>query len=474
VGDEIERRYFDAEDFSEFRNRLDTETILLRELFSAGEFSDRGDVAGFELEGWLVDERGDPVPDNEAYLEALDNPLVVPELAAFNVELNGSPTALTGRVFSRLHDELGATWNACRDAAEETGCHLVAIGILPTVGQSMLTSEYMSSMVRYQSLNDRVMALRDGKALELRIEGESELTTTHHDVMLEAAATSFQIHLQCKPERSVRDFNASIIASAPMVAASANSPYLFGHALWDETRIPLFEQAVDVGGLYPPRVSFGAGYVQESLLEIFEENQRDHLILIPAVRDEPPSKFSHVRFHNGTLWRWNRPLIGFDFDGRVHLRIEHRVVPAGPTIKDCIANAAFYFGLVRGFWLSARAPEEDLPFEVARENFYTAARYGLNSRPLWVRDGKLTEISMRELILTDLLPMARRGLESEHIPRSEIDDYLDVIAARVDSGQNGAAWQKRWVHLHGADLHQLVSEYRERADAGQPVHSWKL
>ena len=169
-----------------------------------------------------------------------------------------------------------------------------------------------------------------------------------------------------------------------------------------------------------------------------------------------------------------RRLIGFDFDGQVHLRIEHRVVPAGPTIKDCIANAAFYFGLVRGFGLSETAPELEMPFEVARDNFYTAARYGLNARPVWPRAGKLTEVSMRELILSDLLPMARRGLESVSIPISEIDEYLNVIAERVDSGQNGAAWQRRWVHLHGEDLHQLVQEYRALQDAGEPVHTWKL
>jgi len=474
VGDEIERRYFDAEDFSEFRRRLDEETELLKRQFAAGEFSDRGDVAGFELEAWLVDEHEDPSPCNEAYLAALNNPLVVPELAAFNVELNGSPSALTGRVFSRLHDELSATWNACRIGAERLGRHLVAIGILPTVHERLLTSEYMSSMVRYHTLNDRIMALRDGKPLDLRIEGDSELAITHHDVMLEAATTSFQIHLQCRPERSVRDFNASIIASAPLVAAAANSPLLFGHTLWEETRIPLFEQAVNIGALYPSRVSFGAGYIRESLLEIFEENQRDHLILIPAVRDLPPSRFAHVRFHNGTLWRWNRPLIGFDFDGQVHLRIEHRVVPAGPTIRDCIANAAFYFGLVRGFGLEEQPPETQLAFEAARENFYTAARYGLNARPVWVRNGRLEEVGMRALILDELLPMARRGLESAGIPAGEIGEFLDVIAARVDSGQNGAAWQRRWRHLHGNDLHQLVHEYRVRQDDGQPVHTWAL
>ena len=166
--------------------------------------------------------------------------------------------------------------------------------------------------------------------------------------------------------------------------------------------------------------------------------------------------------------------IGFDFDGQVHLRIEHRVVPAGPTIKDCIANAAFYFGLVRGFGLAQQAPEESLPFQVASDNFYTAARFGLNAQLRWFREGALREVGVRELIMDELLPMAHRGLETANIPAAEIDDYLNVIAERVDSGQNGAAWQKRWVQLHGNDLHQLVREYRQRQDAGQPVHRWNF
>ena len=470
MGDEISRRYFDAEDFSAFRQKLDEETNLLRGLFERQEFSERGNVTGFELEAWLVDRDGNPLPQNKNFLDRLDNPLVVPELAEFSVELNGSPSALTGRVFSRLHDELDATWRACREAADAMGCHLVIIGILPTVEQSMLSSDYMSQMVRYQSLNDRVMALRDGKPLEIKIEGDPDLVTTHSDVMLEAAATSFQIHLQCRPENAVRDFNASIIASAPIVAASANSPFLFGHALWDETRIPLFEQAVEVGERYPARVSFGRGYAEHSLLEIFEENQRDHLILIPAVQDSPPSKFSHVRFHNGTLWRWNRPLLGFDFDGQVHLRIEHRVVPAGPTIKDCIANSAFFFGLVCGMGVQSRGMEDSLPFAVAKKNFYAAARFGLNAKIRW---GKRSR-SVRSLIMDELLPLAHRGLQSQDIPESEIANYLDVVAGRVDSGLNGAAWQRRWVAKNGPDMHGLVGAYRELQDQGEPVHCWDV
>ena len=136
------------------------------------------------------------------------------------------------------------------------GCHLLTIGILPTIQETLLTSAHISKMVRYQALNDRVMALRDGKPLDVDIQGQDTLAMQHADVMLEAAATSFQIHLQCKPANAVRDFNAALIASAPMVAASANSPALFNRRLWAETRIPLFEQAVDVGPHYPKRVGF--------------------------------------------------------------------------------------------------------------------------------------------------------------------------------------------------------------------------
>jgi gamma-glutamyl:cysteine ligase YbdK (ATP-grasp superfamily) len=474
MGDEIPNRFFAAEDFSSFRARLDEETLLLADLFRRGAFSGRGDMVGFELEAWLVDSAGNPSPSNARFLEELASPLVVPELSAYNVELNGSPTALQGRVFSRLRDELETTLGACRQTADNMGLGVVTIGILPTVAEAMLRPAFMSNMIRYQSLNDRIMALRDGKPISLRIEGEPDLIASHSDVMLEAATTSFQIHLQCKPGMAVRDFNASLIASAPLVAVSANSPFLFGHSLWDETRIPLFQQAVDVGSRYPSRVSFGSGYVQQSLFEIFEENRKEHPILVPAVRDEPPSRFAHVRFHNGTLWRWNRPLIGFDFDGQVHVRIEHRVVPAGPTIRDCLANSAFYFGLVRGLGLEEKPPEASLPFAVARENFYSAARYGLNARVRWQLRGSERELSVRSLIVDELLPVARRGLQSRDVPDAETDEYLGIIAARAESSQNGAAWQRRWVALNGPDLHALTRAYRSLQESGEPVHSWPL
>ena len=470
MGDEIRKRHFDAEDFSRFRQRLNAETALVGELFQEDGFSHRGDIVGFELEAWLVDAEGQPHPHNQQLLGVIDNPLVVPELAAFNVELNGSPTALGGKVFSRIHDELAATWETCRAGAEQLGCRLASIGILPTIRPELLNSGYMSALVRYQALNDRILALRDGIPLHIRI--DDGLDMTHEDVMLEAAATSFQIHLQCRPERAVQDFNAALLASAPMVALAANSPFLFGHSLWQETRIPLFEQAVSVGPRAPARVTFGTGYAKQSLFEIFAENQREHPILLPFVQpDEPAHKYAHVRFQNGTVWRWNRPLLGFDYDGQPHLRIEHRVVPAGPTIRDCVGNTAAYLGLIRalGELDDLHAPRID--FDAARQNFYAAARDGLDAQFTWF-DGKRQRA--RDLLGETLLPLAAKALARMDIPADDIERYFGMVSARVANGQTGANWQSRWVERHGADWAALTLAYLDAQETGEPVHTWPL
>ena len=252
--------------------------------------------------------------------------------------------------------------------------------------------------------------------LHINITTGDGLDMHHDDVMLEAAATSFQIHLQCKPERAVRDFNAAIIASAPMVALAANSPFLFGRSLWEETRIPLFEQAVSAGPRAPARVTFGTGYARESLAEIFAENQREHPILLPFVQpDEPPHKYAHVRFQNGTVWRWNRPLLGFDFDGVPHLRIEHRVVPAGPTILDCVANAAAWLGMVRGLVEAEEPAEHRLDFATASDNFYAAAKYGLDAELTWL-DGE--QVTAGALLQDELLPAGGRCAGTTRHPPS--------------------------------------------------------
>ncbi|MCY3858997.1 MAG: glutamate--cysteine ligase [Gammaproteobacteria bacterium] len=471
MGDEIDQRHFEADHFSQFRARLEEETYQLDSLFKYDQFSQRGDILGFELEVCIIDQEGHPSGINRQFLDQLNDPLVVPELAEFNVELNGSPVSLTGRVFSRLLDELSTTWHKCVQNADDLNVRLVTVGILPTINPGILNSDHMSDMVRYYALNDRVMALRDGEPLQIEIAGEEQLQMKHADVMLESAATSFQIHVQCKPERATRDFNAALVASAPMVALSANSPTLFGKFLWEETRIPLFEQSVQLGGRYLDRVSFGSGYVDESLSEVFQENQRDHVLLLPYVQSDPVMKFAHLRFQNGTIWRWNRPLIGFDYDGQPHVRIEHRVVPAGPTCMDCIANLAMFTGLLRAFSDATPPVAEQLTFEQTKENFYQAARHGLNATFHWPKD---RQVNARELILNELIPAGRDALNTIPLPREEIDRFLDVIVARVESEQTGAQWQRCWIDAYGKDFAALTRRYADHQGTEKPVHEWPI
>ena len=471
LGDEIEHRHFQATDFSLFRSRLDEETDYIKYAFIENEFSERGDIVGFELEACLIDSAGFPSPRNKELLQKLHNPLVVPELAEFNVELNGSPAALTGNVFSHLYEELDSTWQNCIEVANDLELGVVAIGILPTIQPNLLNSNYMSDMVRYQALNDRVMALRDGEPLSIQIEHQDKLDLKHDDVMMEAATTSFQIHLQCKPHRAVKDFNATLIASAPMVALSANSPFLFGKSLWHETRIPLFEQAVALGDRYSPRVNFATDYVADSVFEVFAENQASHVLLLPFVQQEPMMKYAHLRFHNGTIWRWNRPLIGFDYDGQIHLRIEHRCVPAGPSILDSIANCACFLGMVRALSDTYENVEQRLPFLHVRNNFYNAAKYGMEAEFQWL-DGQ--QLTAQELILEELLPAAHQALLSCNIPEDEVNRFLNVIQERVRSKQNGAQWQLDWTAKYGFDFPNLTKAYMAHQITNEPVHLWSL
>lgn len=472
MGQDIDQAHFDVEAFRAFAQRLAAETATLESWFAEQRFSHRAWVAGFELEAWLIGSDAQPRAMNDVFLEALGNDLVVPELSRFNVEVNGSPTTLQGRAFSRLEDELGHTWAQCQTVADELGVRLLMTGTLPTLAPRLLNLGNMSSLARYRALNERLMMLRQGQPFELRIEGREAINRTHPDLMLEAAATSFQIHLQVREPDAVRLYNAAVAVSGAMVAISANSPLLFGHDLWEETRIPLFEQAVAAGEGSEQRVSLGRDYCRHSLFELFAENRDQFPVLIPHMRDGGLASLDHLRFHNGTIWRWNRPLLGFDHDGLPHLRIEHRVVPAGPTIVDSIANAALFYGMLATLLRRPTAIETELPFAAARSNFYAAARDGLDAVQQW--PGARTALKARDLLARELLPAARAGLAWLGIPAAEIEHYLAVIAGRLDKDQNGARWQRRWVERHGRDLAGLTLAYLERQQSGKPVHEWSV
>lgn len=472
MGEEIATSRFSAEDYAEYRARLVHETDCLAEWLAHDRFPACAPVGGFELEVCLTDAAGRPASVNETLLPRIGAPDVVSELAQFDIEINAEPCALSTDALSRLHAKLRATWSRCVERARPLGVEPVLIGILPSLTEDDLTLQQMSRQTRYRALNDQVFRLRRGRPITLEISGRDRLRSVHHDVMLEAAATSFQIHMQIGPADAATLYNATIALSAPMVALTANSPYLFGRALWAETRIPLFEQAVDTGvGQGAARVTLGRGYLGASLLECFRENVADYPVLLPVLRDETPDTLPHLRLHNGTIWRWNRPLIGFDAAGNPCWRIEHRVMPAGPSLVDTIANAAYFFGLARYYGTHPEPLHRRLDFVHARDNFYAAARDGLDAVLRWT-DG--ASVPVRELLGGPLLRNARAGLGLMGIAGADVDLYLGVIAERVRRGQNGAVWQYRYVQRHGGDMHALTRAYRERQRSGAPVHEWDI
>ncbi len=472
MGQEITHSIFSEEDFKRFRDRVVAETALLEQWLHEGALDQGEPMAGSEIEAWLTTERGLPAPVNQVFLQHMNDPMVVPELSTFNVELNTCPMPFSDGMFNRMHTELDELWQRCEKTAERESAHMLMIGILPTVQQSDLCLANISGMQRYQALNEQVLRMRDGKPLMLDISAQEHLVAEHDDVMLEAATTSFQIHLKIPPQEAVRAYNLSKIISAPMVALSANSPFLFGHELWDETRIPLFEQSVAVGASdYSKRVTFGVRYAEHSIMECFNANRDRYPVLLPQLMDEPVESLAHLQLHNGTIWRWNRPLVGVSSNGKAHIRIEHRVAPSGPSTLDVIANAAFYFGLVMELMATEENPEQRLPFIHAKENFYGCACRGLDAEVIWFDQ---QQGSVADLCLQKLIPQARAGLARMGIHQAESDRWMDIIEARVSNGQTGARWQRQWVAENGKDFPALVRRYRDMQNSNTAVHRWKI
>ena len=309
MGEEISTSEFEAADFVRFNARLAGETALLRDLFARGGMAASGYMFGYELEAWLLDHSYFPHSINEAFLSRLNHPLVVPELSRFNVELNGVPLALRGDALLRAEMELERLWNHCNAVAHDMDAHMVMIGTLPTVRDADLTLDNISPLKRYHALNHEVLRRRQGRPLRVDIAGRERLVAEHGDVMLEAATTSFQVHLQAPAALAHRFYNASLAVSGPLLAACGNAPFLFGRSLWEETRIPLFEQAVDLAGLHAGsrRVTFGEDYLRRSVLECFEENLREYPVLLPLEFPDRPHEFRHLRLHNLSLIHISEP-----------------------------------------------------------------------------------------------------------------------------------------------------------------------
>jgi hypothetical protein len=488
MGQEIASGTFTRDDRTRYRRKvrkcLDVFALMLKDLrFDADE-----PMTGLELEVNLIDESADPAMINHEVLAALGNPLLQRELGKFNIEFNARPRLIAGAGLADYETDILATLGAAEECARRSSAHLVMCGIMPTLTQAHAVLENLSTESRYLRLNEQIMEAR-GSDLEIDIHGPERLEMSSDSIAPEAACTSVQFHLQVAPSNFASYWNAAQAVAGVQLAVGANSPFLFGHRLWAETRVPLFEQATDTrpeemkNQGVRPRVWFGERWIT-SIFDLFEENVRYFPALLPICNDEDPVEalaagiapsLAELRLHSGTVYRWNRPVYDVT-DRRPHLRVENRVLPAGPSVVDLLANAAFYFGLVRELVNSDRPVWTSLTFDEAEANFYAGARHGIDARLQWPRIGG---IEATALVLEHLLPMAYAGLDSFGADPGARDRLLGIIEARCSTGVNGASWQVdtvRRLESNGMSrphaLREMLRRYAEHGRANEPVHTW--
>jgi gamma-glutamyl:cysteine ligase YbdK (ATP-grasp superfamily) len=488
MGEKVADQEFTREDRTRYREKVRRCLDVLARMLRESRFDADAPMTGLEIELNLVDDVGDPMLKNLEALEAIADPDFQTELGQFNLEINVAPKELRDRGFTAFETGVRASLNEAEAKAAKVGAHMVMIGILPTLSPSHMTPASLTPNPRYQLLSDQILAAR-GEDIVIDISGPDRLSTTTDSIVPEAACTSTQLHVQVSPGQFAAYWNASQAVAGVQLALGANSPFLLGRELWRETRIPLFEQATDTRGEelkaqgVRPRVWFGERWIN-SIFDLFEENVRYFPALLPVLDDQDPldvlesgrtPALSELRLHNGTVYRWNRPIYDV-VDDVPHLRVENRVLPAGPTVADTMANAAFYFGLVRTLAEHQRPLWSQMSFSAAEENFHVAARQGIESSIYWPGLG---QVPATELVVRRLLPMARAGLEAWGVLSEEQDRLLGIIEQRCLVGQNGASWFASRFHERlsrdgdrTTALRGTLNEYRERMHSNEPVHTW--
>jgi hypothetical protein len=490
MGKEISQGTYTREERALYRYKvrrcLDAFALMLDDFNFDADYP----MTGLEIELNLIDTMHQPAMRNADVLELMQDPGFQTELGQFNLELNVPPRLIAEDGLAAYDDFITASLAGANSHASTVDTSIVMIGILPTLTTDHTVPANLSKNERYRVLNEEILTVR-GEQITLDIRGVDHLHMQTESIAPEAACTSLQFHLQVAPAEFASYWNAAQVLAGVQVAVAANSPYLFGHQLWAETRIALFEQATDTrpeelkAQGVRPRVWFGERWIT-SIFDLFEENVRYFPPLLSISEPEDPlevlraggvPRLGELRLHNGTVYRWNRPVYDI-MGGRPHLRVENRVLPAGPTVVDMMANAALYFGLVRALAEDDRPLWTQMPFSVAEDNFHAAARRGIEAPVWWPRLG---EIRATDLLLEVLLPRAAEGLDRFGVDAGLRDKMLGIIEQRCLTGRNGSSWQVEMVsHLEAAGatrpgaLRAMLARYEQLQRTNEPVHTWPV
>ena len=489
MGQQIEKRTHGVDERQRFRRQLLSDLQALERMIENGDLESEAVRVGIEQEVALVDGGWQPAPIAGELFDELDPEHFTAELALFNFEIRLGPLDRSPTFLSDLERRLISSLVQLQAAADRCGARVVLTGILPTLSRAQLTTDKLTPWPRFEALRDAMRQL-GGSDVELAIRGRDELLVGHDRLLLEACNTSFQFHCQVPASEFAARYNLAQLVTAPVLAAAGNSPILFGKQLWRESRIALFGRANDTRAFsgHPreqlPRVCFGSRWVDESVVEIYREDIVRFPILLGEEQAEDAlaeldsgrvPELVALHQHNGTVYRWNRPCYGL-VDGQPTLRIENRALPSGPSVVDEIANGAFWLGLLTAGLERYGDLRDTMSFAEVRGNFFAAARYGLDAHFGWPgAEG----VGARKLILGELLPLAREGLEELGVVEDDRRRYLGVVEERARTGRTGAWWlcdgDDRLRGTGGTIAERaatLVKGTFEYQSSGRPVHEW--
>lgn len=479
MGQETGQSDYTREQEKEFNLCLEKETRWLKKWIKENRETSSltsPPSCGYEAEGWIINKKGLPSAYSDHLLKDIQDPHITPELSKFNFEINGNPFNVRENLATQLEKDFQMYWKKVSDAAARSQKKIVFIGTYPDLSLISFGMKDIFPRNRYRAINSRIKMLRNGREARIQIKGHETWTFKTPNIIQEAQTTSLQIHLRVSFSQAKDFYNSSLIASPVMSALCANSPYVWGKELWNESRIPLFEQVISLkakqGDREVSRVGLGAGYVKDCISELFHQNLT-HSVLLPELKSSPTEKLEHLRLHNGTIWRWNRPIIGInEKDNQPHFRVEHRVPSAGPTLVDMQANILFFIGLVHFIKRHIKNKELPIGFNQLEKDFYHASKWGLEAKIHWI-DGDKHRIC--DLISEKLLSSVREELKRLSL-FCERTDYLinHVIKNRVSGLKNGSSWQKSYVRQHGRQFASLMQCYFEKSSKNIPVCEWSF
>ncbi len=443
---------------------------------------------GAEQEFCIVTKNYRPSRNSLKILQLINDPHFTTELGLFNLELNMDPIILKQQCFEEMESQLEKHIHNAHKAADAVDNDKVILtGILPTLEKKDMAIQNMTPLDRYKTLNNALKEIR-GTKFRMLIKGVDELNIKSTSILFEACNTSFQVHLQIPLDEIIDKYNWAQVISGPVLSVMTNSPLLLGRELWSETRIAVFQQSLDTRNTsyhlreQKPRVSFGNNWIKDSITDVYKDNITRYIAILTSDFEENSMevltnggipKLKALSLHNSTLYKWNRLCYGIT-DGKPHLRIENRYISSGPTIKDEIANALFWVGLMQAMPEQYKKVWKLIPFNEARGNFINAARTGLDTYFNWFGNG----ISAKKLVKTVLIPMSRKGLIKSGISKKSIRKYLNIIEKRVDNNLTGSKWMLRNYRKLKKDMTndeanvRLTSGLYKRQMKGTPVYNW--